>query len=353
MRLASIESVQPEVFLAKTIYDSMGRVLLAKGTCLTSGYIKRLMELEYRSIYIEDEISESIDIKDVIPDEARQQVSQITRETLINAKKGSPIQERHIKRAVDDIIDELLNNRDAVVHLTEIRSMQDYAFKHSVNVCVLSVLTGLSMGYHQLKLKQLGIGALLHDVGLAKLPEAIIGRDILTDQDLKLYHKHCEYGWEVLKKTDNIGIVAAHVALQHHERYDGSGYPRGLSDKGIIEFARIVCIADVYDTLASDHPQRKRMLPHEVIELIKLKQGTDFDPGIVSHFISIIAPFPAGSIVLLNTGFKAIVVSVPKTNPTRPIVRLLYDDSGQKIERIKYMDLMLQPAIFVSEVIND
>lgn len=353
MRLISIESVQPEVYLAKTIYDSLGRVLLAKGTSLTPGYIKRLMELEYRSIYIEDEISESIEIKDVIPEETRLQVSQITRDTLINAKKGNQIQERNIKLAVDDIIDELLNNSEAVVHLTEIRSLQDYTFRHSVNVCVLSVLTALSMGYHQLKLKQLGIGALLHDVGLSKMPEGIIGKDIVTDQDVHLYQKHCEYGWEVLKNTDNIGVVAAHVALQHHERYDGSGYPRGLSDKGIIEFARIVSIADVYDTLASDQPHRKRMLPHEVIDLIELKRGTDFDPDIVKHFISIIAPFPSGSIVLLNTGFKAIVVSVTKSNPTRPIVRLLYDCNGQKLERIQYVDLMLQPSFFISEVINE
>lgn len=350
LRLVSIECAKPEAYLAKTIYDSLGRVLLAKGTRLTDGYIKRLVDLEYRSLYIEDDISESIQIEDVVPEETRQQVSRITNEILISAKSGKKIEERKVKQAVNDVIDELIRNRDTLVHLTEIRSLQDDTFRHSVNVCVLSVLTGISMGYHQLQLRELGIGALLHDVGKAKLPENLSGNQIFTEQEHELFQKHSVYGWEILKNADNISILAAHVAFQHHERYDGSGYPRGLSDKSILEFARIVAIADIYDNLASDHPQRKRMYPHEIIEYIKSKQGSYFDPDIVTKFIPNIAPFPAGSMVVLNNGFAAIVVSVEKNSPTRPIVRLLNDDKGEKIERIKYLDLMSQPSIFITEV---
>lgn len=353
MRLVSIQNVKPEACLAKTIYDSMGRVLLAKGTCLNDAYIKRLTGLGYSSLYIEDEISESIQIEDVIPEEARLQVSYIARETLINTKKGQQIEERKIKRAVDDLIDELLNNKETIVHLTEIRSLEDYTFKHSVNVCVLSLLTGLAMGYHQLKLKELGIGALLHDVGKARLPEEISGRQPQNEQEYLIYQKHCEYGWEILKDNSDISILSAHVSLQHHERYDGSGYPRGLSDTSILEYARIVAVADAYDTLASIQPNRQRMFPHEVVKVLKDKKGTQFDPEVVDCFLPNIAPFPAGSLVSLNNGYKAIVVSVQKHNPTRPQIRLLYDDNGQKIEGIKYLDLMKRPATFITEVAED
>lgn len=350
MRLVSIECARPEAYLAKTIYDALGRVLLAKGTQLSEVYIKRLADLEYRSLYIEDDISESIEIEDIVPEETRQQVSKITNDVLISAKSGKQIEERKVKQAVNDVIDDLLRNREALVHLTEIRSLKDDTFRHSVNVCVLSVLTGISMGYHQLQLRELGIGALLHDVGKAKLPEGIMVKQILTEQEHELFQKHPAYGWEILKNTENVSIIASNVAFQHHERYDGSGYPRGLSDKNILEFARIVAIADVYDNLASDHPQRKRMYPHEIIEFIKSKQGLDFDPDIVAKFIPNIAPFPVGSLVLLNNGFRAIVVSVEKSSPTRPIIRLLNDDKGKKIERIKYLDLMSQHLVFITEI---
>lgn len=353
MRLAATETVRPGVYLAKTIYDASGRVLLAKGTYLTPEYIKRLMELEYRSIYIEDEISESIEIEDIIPEETRTRMSQMTKKILFDTKSDKKLQERIIKQAVNDVIDEIIQNRDALIHLTEIRSLEDNTFGHSVNVCVLSVLTGVSIGYDQLKLKELGMGALLHDVGKAKLPDEINNAKELSEQDYQLYQKHCEYGREILKNTENISIRASQVAFQHHERYDGSGYPRGISGKEIFEFARIVAIADVYDTLAGYYPHRKRMFPHEVLELIKSKQGSDFDPEIVASFIPNIAPFPSGSIVLLSNGYKAIVVSAQKANPTRPQIRLLYDGNGQKFEGIKYIDLMLHPSLFITEATED
>lgn len=353
VRLVSIENVKPEVYLAKNVYDTMGRVLLAKGTCLTPGYIKRLMDLDFRSVYIEDELSQDIEIEDVIPEETRYQVSRVTRETLVNAKRGSPIPERNIRQAVDDIIEELLNCKETLVHLTEIRSLEDQVFKHSVNVCVLSVLTGLSMGYHQLKLKDLGIGALLHDIGKAKLPEEVSNPDNFDEQEYMLYQKHCEFGWEVLKNTDNMGLLSAHVAFQHHENYDGTGYPRKLSGKGIMEYAKIVRIVDFYDSLASDQPQRSRMLPHQVLEVIKENRGIWFDPDIADHFISIIAPYPVGSTVMLSNFYKAIVASVDRNNPARPIVRLITDDKGIKVDGIKYVDLGKYDTVFITEVLND
>ncbi len=352
MRLVSVEQVKPGTCLAKSIYDSFGRVLLQKGTLLSSPYIKRLQELQYRSIYIVNENSDSIEIDDVVSAETRAQVFKITKEALDSVKTGDSIQERKIKQAVDNVIDEILRNRETIIHLTDIRSLQDHTFSHSVNVCILSVLTGFSMGYNQLKVKDLGVGALLHDIGKAKILEQVNSESRLTKDNYLLIQKHCEYGWEVLKKTNNISVLAAHVAWQHHERYDGTGYPRKLAGKGILEFARIVAVADVYDALANDRPYRDRMLPHEVIEFIRKNQGAHFDPDIVEAFTPNIAPFPIGSIVLLNSGFKCVVVSVNKKNPTRPKVKLLYDKSGRQLENSYFFDLMTETSHYITEIVR-
>lgn len=353
MRLISINNLKPEVCLGKSIYDSFGRVLLRKGTVLTDNYIQKLRDLEYKSVYVDDGIPESMIIDDIVSQETRAEALKITKEALITTKAGNSLQERKIKQVVNEIIDEILSNRETLVHLIDIRSMQNYLFSHSVNVCILSLKTGLSLGYNQLKLRELGIGALLHDIGKVVVLDEIHNKNKLTQEIYQLVHRHCDYGFDILRKTENISIIAAHVAWQHHERYDGSGYPRKLSGKGIQEFARIVAIANVYDELTNDRPGRERILPHEVIEIINLKSGLDFDPDIVTQFIRNIAPYPTGSLVTLNSCFEGTVVSINKQNPTRPKVKLLYDDNGKEIKDLTIIDLMTDASLFITKVAKE
>lgn len=353
MRLISINNLRTGACLGKSIYDTFGRVLLRKGTVLTENYIQKLRDLEYKSVYVDDGVPESMLIEDIVSQETRIEALKITKEALINTKTGSSLQERKIKQMVNEIIDEILSNRETLVHLIDIRSMQNYLFSHSVNVCILSLMTGLSLGYNQLRLRELGVGALLHDIGKVVVLDEIHDQNKLTQEIYQLIQRHCDYGFDILRKADNISIIAAHVAWQHHERYDGSGYPRKLSGKGIQEFARIVAIANVYDDLTNDRPGRDRILPHEVIEIINLKSGLDFDPDLVSHFISNIAPYPTGSLVTLNSCFEGTVVSVNKNNPTRPKVKLLYDDIGQEIKELTFVDLMKDTSLFITKVAKE
>lgn len=352
MRLVSIENVRPGVSLGKSIFDSYGRVLLTKGTTLYPQYIKRLRNLKYKSLYIIDGISESVTIDDIVSEETRLEVFQLTREALMKVSVGDTFEEKKIKKVVTDVVEEILNNKDIIIHLTDIKSMQDHTFGHSVNVCIMSIMTGISMGYDEQKLMELGTGALLHDIGKAKILEEVNKEERLTEQVYRLIQKHCEFGWEILKNSDDISIFSAHIALEHHERFDGSGYPRKLSGKGIMEYARIVAVADVYDALASDRPYRDRMLPHEVINYIESKQGTEFDPDIVTKFIPNIAPYPVGSLVILNSGMKGIVVTVNKKCPSKPIVKLIYDENGSKIEESYFVNLATEQSVYVSEVVK-
>lgn len=353
MRLVSVDKLNCKVRLAKTIHDSFGRVLLQAGTLLTSSYIVSLKKLGIKSVYIDDgTIGRPITVDEAVSEETRAQVFYVAREALLNIKEGNPIHHKEVEQAVSKLIDQVIDNKDTIIHLIDIRSMQDHTFCHSVNVCILSIMTGLSLGYDELKLKELGIGALLHDVGKAKLLEVVNSEKKLTEQCYQLVQKHCELGYEVLSKS-NINIFASEVARQHHERYNGKGYPRGLSGKGILEYARIVAIADVYDALISDRPYRDRILPNEVISMIRAGAGTDFDPDIVEKFISNVTPYPVGTVVRLNTGIKGVVVGVKKSEPEKPIIKLLYDHNGKPLKRVEIVHLDNDDEMAITEVLRD
>ncbi len=354
MRLISIDHVKPHTYLAKTIYDGTGRILLARGTRLNAHYLKRLKGLGISSLYVDDGIAASIEIDDVVSEQTRLSVVKTTREALLRVQAGKSPESRRIREAVGDIIDEILRSREVLVHITDVRSLKDHTFGHSVNVCILSLLTGLAMGYDQLKLKDLGTGALLHDVGKALIPEHIVNsKRVFSAEEYQVIQKHVDLGFDILRNTENINSVVAHVAWQHHERYNGTGYPGGLAGQDILEFARVVAVADVYDALSTDRPYKARMLPHEVVEIIRGLQGTDFDPDIAKEFVRNIAPFPMGSIVLLNSGCKGIIVRVRKDFPTRPQVQLLYDAKGRRIEGKNMVDLMRELTIFVTDVVQE
>lgn len=350
MRLVSVDKLNSEVRLAKTIYDSFGSVLLKKGTILTNSYLKSLKKLKIKSIYVDDGTIEAIKVDEAVSEETRLQVFYVAREALLNISEGNPIHQKKVEDAVNKLIDQILQHKDTMIHLIDIRSMYDHTFCHSVNVCILSIMTGLTLGYDELKLKELGIGALLHDIGKAKLLEVVNSERKLTEQCYQLVQKHCDLGYEVLSRS-NIDIFAAEVARQHHERYNGKGYPRGLSGKGILEYARIVAIADVYDALISDRPYRDRIPPNEVINMIRSGAGTDFDPDIVDKFISNVAPFPIGTRVRLNTGLTGVVVGIKKNVPEKPIIKLLYDHTGKPLKEVKIVELDYNDKFAITEVL--
>ena len=181
----------------------------------------------------------------------------------------------------------------------------------SVNVAVLSLITAITMGFNKVKLRILGAGALLHDVGKTAVPENILMMATpLTVDEEELLEEHTT--------IESLSLQVAHVALQHHEHYDGTGYPRKLRGDEINEFARIITVADIYDRLTSGMVGRSRFLSLQAVELVIANSGKCFAPEVVKHFIHTIALFPVGTMVVLNTQEKAVVVETFREYPTRP-----------------------------------
>jgi len=338
--------------LARAVYSVNGTVLLAEGMKLTERYIERLKEMGISILYIADHHLGKIMVDEVIRIQIKNEATKAVKETLTDIYQSRAINSERIRQTVNSLIDELIANRNVIYNLVEIRSTDDYHFVHSVSVCVLSIMTGIAIGYNYYKLIQLGTSALLHDIGKTGIPKEILTKkEKLTPGEYEVVKKHTQIGYELLHKCNDFTSVSAHAVWQHHERMDGSGYPRGLKNGAIHEFARIIALADVYDALSSDRCYRKRLLPNETIQYIQENSKTLFDPYITTVFLQNIAPFPIGSTVDLNNGETGVVTNVTKNFPARPIVKVLYKEGvllPKPIERDLKKDLT-QAIVAISE----
>ncbi|MCL6611374.1 MAG: HD-GYP domain-containing protein [Peptococcaceae bacterium] len=335
--------------------------MLAKGTILTERFIERLKELGIPSLYVEDGLLPDIEIDDVISEETRTNAVSLVR-SLMGEKGQEPgavlkkatILGKELAATVFEIVDQLLMNRNTMVNLVDIRSHDQYTFNHSVNVCVLSVLTGIAMGYSRDRLGLLAMGSLLHDVGKIRIPPEILNKPgKLSAEEYELVKMHCQFGFEIIKSSEVTDIVAASISLQHHERYDGQGYPHRLKEKKIHEFSRIVGVVDTYDAVTSDRVYRKAFPPHEAYELISGAGGHLFDYEITRAFLSYIPAYPVGTIVILNTNEVGAVVENVRGYSKFPRVRILFDPYGKYVENGKEIWLAEKTEYYVVRTVEN
>jgi HD-GYP domain-containing protein (c-di-GMP phosphodiesterase class II) len=361
MLLVPVSSLAPGYKVARSVYNGSGQVLLSPGTVLTGRFINKLDKLGIQQIYVDDALLSDIEIEDVILEDTRKEaVSRVKAfltgfgsEKRIDAKQSAALC-NDMMETVSQIIDQLSSNRNMLVNLQDIRTYDEYTFGHSVNVCVLSLLTGINMGYEPGRLAYLGLGAILHDLGKTLIPDSIIkkpGR--LTTDEFEEIKKHCQYGAKLIKQSDFDSAIVSAVALQHHERHNGEGYPLGLKEEKIHEFARIVAVVDTYDAITSNRVYKKASLPHEAYEMLAGSGNYAFDYDIVKAFLHNIAAYPSGTFVQLNTGELAAVVETFKGYSLRPRVRVLFTPDGKKMEKYYEVNLHEQPGLNIVRVLND
>lgn len=348
MRRVSVDSIPVGVKLARTIFSSDGGVLLAEGIELREGYVEQLKKRGISEIYLDDDISAGISVSDVVKEQTRNEAVVLVKKMMDGYNFSVSDDVEKVKAMVNELINELILNNDILYNLTEIKTVDDYTFEHSVNVCILSLITGIGLGFDNERLRELGTGAMLHDIGKLCIPREILKKPSqLTVDEFEEIKKHTILGYEILKKSDRLSLTSSYIAFGHHERYDGSGYPLHLKNDSIQIFARIVAIADVYDALTSDRVYRKKLKPNEVYEYITSLGIYHFDPQIVESFVKYVTVYPIGTGVLLNTKERAIVVRDNRSMPTRPLVRIVYDDKMRRLALPREIDLSEQSSIFI------
>ncbi len=354
MRIIPIDKVKPGMVIARAVIGSKGEILLSSGVKIDETYIKRIKEIGVPALYIRDGNIGKVEYDDVISEQTRQEALKVTKDVMNSVRLSSDFDFKKVKKVVDDLVSELLTSKDLLIALVDMRAANEVGFFHGVNTTVLSVITGIAMGYDTKKLGQLACGALFHDIGTIMLPPELMKKQApLSAEENEQIMKHPELGFNILRKKEGVSLMSAHVALQHHEKYDGTGYPRGLAGDDISEFARIVAIAAIYDNLVSIGVEAKRVLPHQAIEHLTLYSDKWFDAQILQVFIRTIAVFPLGTVVLLNSGETALVTKVNKKYPTRPVVRVFKNKGGRRVNPPFEIDLAKNQAYFVQNIIID
>lgn len=341
MRLVNLEDIKGNEILARSVYDISGRVLLSKGIRIKSSYLNKLSDIGISGIYIEDKISEGIEIEELLCEETRLKAKSIVKNQIQRFIATKDMDMDKIHKLVDMIIQEMLTSKTDLVNLKDLKLKDEYTFSHCVNVCILSVLLGVKLGLSRLKINSIGTGCLLHDFGKILLPDAILMKPgKLTEDEFEEVKKHPLYGYEAIKNEINIRPTTKVVVLLHHERINGSGYPFGYTAEKIHEAAQICSICDVFDAMTSNRVYKKALSISDAVEYLYSTAGIYFDKKLVHEFLKYVPVYPPGTIVLLNNGLIGIVIKNNKTNLLRPVIRFLLNPKTKTKYKNYVVDLM-------------
>ncbi|SDL11250.1 HD-GYP domain-containing protein [Natronincola ferrireducens] len=328
------------MILRKPIFDKEGRLLIDEGTSIKEFYIERLKNHRIETVYIDWRGNHSSEVEKAIIEETRREALNTIKNTVEGIQICRTINIEKLQQAIIKIIEKLIDNEDILIYLTDIKTLDDYTFGHSVNVCIFSLITGLALDFTKEDLEVLGIGALLHDIGKLHVPNTILNKPgMLTDEEYNEMKKHSVCGYEIVKNIKGLKDEIRWIIRDHHERYDGTGYPNKLWGKNIHIFPRIVAICDVYDALTSNRVYRKGIELHEAIEYLIAMGNHQFDYELVKVFLRHLSIYPVGTLVKLRSGEKGIVVNIHKDWPTRPIIKLVGDNEEHPIEELEEIDL--------------
>ncbi|MDA0163884.1 HD-GYP domain-containing protein [Solirubrobacter ginsenosidimutans] len=319
--------------------------LLRAGVKLSARYAELLPKAGVGSVWIEDDLGEAIEIAEPLSVETRAKVHKATGAALTAAgaalRSGSgmpaPIVES-LNDVAGAMVDDLLDCPDAALALDDLSSFDDYTHRHSVQVTVLGLLIArrawtvdgwtdfrgrLRHDRLEERMRKLGLGLLVHDVGKLAVPPEILNKPgRLTGEEMEVMKTHAHAGVELLRPAD-LSPIAISVVRDHHERIDGSGYPEGLHGAQVQEFPRIAAVADVYDAVTSERVYKPAAPPHVGVHVIRDGTGANFCPSIVRHFRAVVMPYPVGHEIKLPDGRTAVVSSVDIHVPDVPTVRVM------------------------------
>lgn len=274
----------------------------------------------------------------------------LMKEILKENTNPESIDVKQITAQIEKIVAQLSLDNEKLLELALIKNSKDesYLLCHSINVCIFAIVIGLGLGYEKSKLIELGISALLHDIGMVNYLHLSNQPRKLTTREYNEIKNHPIKGSEILQKVDNLVKIASYVAHQQHERIDGSGYPRGLRRESIHEYSKIVGIVDVFEAMVHQRLYRNEFLPLEAAREI-LTNKNKFEHKLIKILIERIGIFPIGSYVELNTKEIGQVVKLNHAVSLRPVVKIIFGADGEAPKEAKTLDLTTQPTICIKK----
>lgn len=395
MRRVSIFGVTPGMRLAYDIKGPAGELLLRNGMALDHTHLRQLKQRNCLFVDVLDGVTDDIEMGETISDRVHVKTTQALQNmhaVLKNAADASvdtrkeefarrDLQSRGFARntretkpvyalaeAAAVMVDEVLDS-NATLGLNQIRFFDDYTFQHSVSTAIAGAILGRELGGDKETLTHLSTGCLMHDIGKIFVDREIINKPgKLTPDEIEIVKQHAQIGYEASLQIFGPGVLSNHIPFQHHERQDGTGYPRGLKGSNqevnprmknnpdhILPIAQVASIADVYDALNSDRPYRPTVPPDMLAELLFDLSGAHLNAALLERFLAVLELYPPGSEVLLHgpagvEGLTGVVVRGGKTERSRPLVRVLYDPVGATLQPFE-INLEENPEILVESTL--
>jgi HD-GYP domain-containing protein (c-di-GMP phosphodiesterase class II) len=355
MRLVAVRRIEDGTMLARDVMDGRPTAipLLRAGVALTARHKSALLAAGVHAVYVEDRLSEGIEVRQAVDAETRRKATQAVSRAFEGARdslaSGRGLPEAAIgdlQSVAEMIARDIEDNGDVALALDDLSSADGYTLQHSIDVAAVGMLVGQKLfrerGWidhlgrrtyerRDRRLARLGLGLLLHDVGKLAIPADVLNKPgKLDDAEWELMRAHPRAGVEMLR-SDLISPLVKVVVRSHHERWDGAGYPDGLAGEDIHQLARIAATADVYDAVTSERVYASARPPDVGVGIVLAGAGEAFDPDIVDVFKRVVAPYPPGVEVTLSDGTRGVVASVPPDALERPVVRVGWEPSGREV----------------------
>lgn len=352
MQSISLDEIQPGMHLSRPLISADGTVLLHEGIEIKERYIQYLRNNGITSLFIgepETGFAAQAAANGYDDPQYKQETMKAAREAVKQFRVGKGINLTRVQHFVTGLINQLDQKPENMLHFLDIRRKEEYMLSHAVNTCILSVMTGFALGFSGERLSELGLAALLHDVGKIKFPRQLARQFpyYLSRNDKEEYRRHCFYTLEILRENPNLPVNVVNACFQHHERWNGSGYPMGLAGESISEYAQIISIADVYDRLIAGMPHRRPTPVYYAAAIINRAAGEYFNPALVEKFNQNVAIYPMGRTVRLNNGQRGLILGVGVKNKNTPIVRIVSSPDGSNINGLVELDLAKNPDLFM------
>lgn len=350
MILKKLHELSGEEILARDIMNKDYQIILPQGAVIRKDYIHKLDELGFTEVYIAEQNDEPQEIA-ILKSDIEESIKATVRDILEHHTYHNNRELSELSEAADNIISNILEEKQVVEKVFDLRERSADLYEHSISVCSLAILTALKLDVDIRKIHDIGVGCLLHDIGMRYMTVDYINRDVgtMNRQEQAEYKKHPVYGYSALKDETWISELSKSVILQHHERLDSSGFP--LRTGEIPLECRIVNVCDAFDEMICGIACR-RVKVYEAVEYLKSYKNTLFDGRIVDIFLGFAAVYPAGTQVLTNEGELAMVLSQNQEFPDRPVIRILKDKDGNQVKGEVIKDLVKIHNIFIERALD-
>lgn len=345
--------VSPGVLLAEPVTDAAGNILLPRGTVLDDCFLHLLKLWAVESVVVNSENTNTqrTSAAPTLDTRFQQDLLQDIQllETAISSDKCVSVEK--LAAQLRHAVAELSNQPELGPSLVALHRLDDYTYLHSLSTALISMGIGIKLGWSEAATVELGLAAILHDMGKTMVPVTILQKPgPLTVSEWQVMRRHPEYGCAMLSRHSDLNNVVLQAVLQHHERLDGTGYPQRLKAPAISEQAKIIAIADVYDAMTSNRCYKTSTAAHEAVEEI-LSNEQLFDATYSQVLISMLDLFPVGCRVLLANGAEGIVVACHPCHPTRPKLLLIKDADGTPLNPPLPCDLAKERDVGIVKVV--